>query len=191
MQRRRFLTIATSAGLGLSAVACSTTSSDAKSDPADKRRTIDAKVDEALAKLHTHVPGSKEMTAKARGVLVFPAVISAGFVVGGSYGEGALRKQGKSTSYYSTSAASVGLLAGAQSQGVYLLFMTDEALKKFEDSKGWTAGVDASVTVINAGASANVDTKTAQQPVVGYVMAGNGLMANLSFDGTKFTKLDL
>lgn len=191
MQRRSFLTLATSAGLGLSAAACTTTSPDSPADAASRRKGIDAKVDEALAKLYGQVPGSEQLAGKARGVLVFPSVVAAGFVVGGSYGEGALRKRGQTAGYYSTGAASVGLLAGAQSKSVYLLFMNDEVLSKFEQSKGWTAGVDASVVVANAGANASVDTKTAQQPIIGYVLAGAGLMANLSFDGTKFTKLDL
>ena len=191
MQRRRFLTLATTAGMGFGVAACTTTSPETRNDPAARRKSIDAKVDEALGKLAAHVPGSTELVAKARGVLVFPSVVSAGFVIGGAYGEGALRKQGRTAGYYSTGGGSVGLLAGAQSRAVYLLFMTDEALAKFEQSKGWTAGVDASIVVADAGANASVDTKTAQQPVVGYVLAGAGLMANLSFDGTKFTKLDL
>ena len=45
--------------------------------------------------------------------------------------------------YYSVGAGSVGLLAGAQSKAMYLLFMTQDALKKFEDSK--RAGPPASM----------------------------------------------
>ncbi|MET0351905.1 MAG: YSC84-related protein [Rhizobacter sp.] len=191
MHKRRFLSLAAGAALAGTTVACSTTSPDASSDPAAQRRSIDAKVDEALGKLYDQVPGSKELASKAKGILVFPSVVSAGFVVGGSYGKGALRKGSRTAGYYSTTAASVGLLAGAQSRAVYLLFMNDEVLNKFETSQGWTAGVDATVTVADASATAAVDTKTAQKPIVGYVLAGGGLMANLSFDGTKITKLEI
>jgi len=191
MDKRRFLSLAAGAAFVGATAGCSTTSPSASSDPAARRRSIDAKVDEALGKLFEQVPGSKELASKAKGVLVFPSVVSAGFVVGGSYGEGALRKHGATSGYYSTSAASVGLLAGAQSRAVYLLFMNDEVLNKFETSKGWTAGVDATVTVAEASATAAVDTKTGQKPIVGYVLAVGGLMANLSFDGTKFTKIDI
>ena len=131
------------------------------------------------------------MINKARGVLVFPSIIAAGFVVGGSYGEGALRVRGRTTEYYSTAAGSVGLLAGAESKAVYLLFMTDEALAKFRASKGWTVGADASVTLVNVGASASVDTKTAQQEIVGYVLTNGGLMANVSLEGTKITPISI
>jgi lipid-binding SYLF domain-containing protein len=85
----------------------------------------------------------------------------------------------------------IGIIAGAQSRAVFLLFMTPDALQKFEASRGWTAGVDASVAVIDAGADAQVNTKTIQQPVVGYVLTNKGLMANLSLEGTKINRLQL
>lgn len=188
---KRTLILASALTVALSA--CTTTSPDEKADPESRRKAIDSQVDAALNKLYAQVPGSKEMVGRSRGVLVFPSVVSAGFIVGGSYGQGALRTAGGkgSTGYYSTTAASAGLLAGAESKALYVLFMNEESLKKFLASKGWTAGVDASVTVINAGASAGVDTRTAQQPVVGYALNNAGLMANLSVDGTKVNKLDL
>jgi lipid-binding SYLF domain-containing protein len=186
---KRTLILASSLALALSA--CTTTGPDAKSDPAAKRQSIDSAVDSALSKLYSQVPGSREMVGRSRAVLVFPSVVSAGFVVGGSYGEGALRTGGKTTGYYSTTAAAAGLLAGAESKALYVLFMNEESLKKFLASKGWTAGVDASVTLINVGAAAGTDTRTAQQPVVGYALSNAGLMANLSVDGTKVNRLDL
>jgi lipid-binding SYLF domain-containing protein len=118
-------------------------------------------------------------------------VLAAGFGIGGSYGQGALRVGGKTEGYYSTTAASVGLIAGAESKAVYVLFMTQEELDKFRASRGWTAGADASVTMIRTGASASVDTQTGRQAVVGYVLSNAGLMADLSIDGTKVNKLDL
>jgi lipid-binding SYLF domain-containing protein len=186
---KRTLILASALTVALSA--CTTTGSDAKADPASRRQAIDSSVDAALNKLYAQVPGSKEMVGRSRGVLVFPSVVSAGFIVGGSYGQGALRTGGKTAGYYSTTAASAGLLAGADSKALYVLFMNEESLKKFMESKGWTAGADASVTLINVGASAGVDTRTAQQPVVGYALNNAGLMANLSVDGTKVNKLDL
>ena len=103
-----------------------------------------------------------------------------------------IRDRGDATAaYYSVGAASVGLLAGAQSKAMYLLFMTEDALRKFESSEGWTAGADASVAVANVGADAQIDTKTVQQPIVGFVLTNAGLMANLSLDGTKFTRMKL
>jgi len=188
MHKRHFL-----ATLGLAAVlaACSTTSPNVASDPSAKRNSIDANVSGAMDKLYSQVTGSRELVEKARGVLVFPSVVSAGFVVGGSYGQGALRVRGQTQGYYSTTAGSVGLLAGADSKAVYILFMNDESLDKFRASNGWTAGADASVSIIKAGADASVDTETMKQPVIGYVLTNAGLMANLSIDGTKVAKLNI
>ncbi|MNU08858.1 hypothetical protein D3C72_2551090 [compost metagenome] len=58
-------------------------------------------------------------------------------------------------------------------------------------SSGWTAGVDATVALATVGASGVLDTNTAQQPIVGFVMTNAGLMAGLSLEGSKITKLDL
>lgn len=187
MDKRSFLACGL---LAVLATACSSTSTSS-GDAAAKRSSIDASVDSAMSRLHAQVPGSRELAAKAKGVLVFPSVVSAGLGVGGSYGQGALRVGGRSVGYYSTTAASVGLLAGADSKAVFLLFMTQDALDKFRASNGWTAGADASVTMMKTGASAAIDTQTAQQPVVGFALSNAGLMANLSLDGTKVSKLDL
>ena len=187
------LTIVAAAALAVGSITgCSTTATkdaSATDSPAAKRRAIDADVDAALARLYAQEPSARELVAKSRGTLVFPSVVSAGFVIGGSYGQGALRVAGHSARYYSTAAGSVGLLAGAEAKSVYILFMTDEALAKFRASEGWTVGADASVTLVNVGANAQVDSKTAQQAIVGYVLTKGGLMANLSLDGTKITPL--
>ena len=86
---------------------------------------------------------------------------------------------------------SVGLLAGAQSQAVFVLFMTSDALARFEASKGWTAGVDGSIALITVGADARITTQTAQQPIVGFALTNAGLMATLSLNGNRFTRLDI
>ena len=171
---------------------CSTTSKPPADTPAQKKQSLDAAVDAALAQLYASDPASRELVAKSRAVLVFPSIVTAGFVVGGSYGQGALRVGGQTAGYYKTAAGSVGLLAGAESKAMYILFMTDEALAKFRASNGWTVGADASVAMMRTGASASVDSATvAQQAVIGYVLVKGGLMANLSLEGTKVSPLEL
>ena len=191
--KTKLLAIASAAALGIGAITgCSTTTTaPGGSDPVAKRHSIDANVDSALARLYAQDPSSRELIGKARGVLVFPSIVSAGFVVGGSYGQGALRVRGRTAEYYSTAAGSVGLLAGAESKAVFLLFMTDESLDKFRASKGWTVGADASVTLVNVGANAQIDSKTAQQAIIGYVLTNGGLMANVSLEGTKITRVEI
>lgn len=86
---------------------------------------------------------------------------------------------------------SVGWLAGAESKAVYSLIMTPEALQRFRQSKGWTIGADASVTIIDTGATASIDTQTAGKSTIGYVLSSAGLMAGISLDGSKITPLVL
>jgi lipid-binding SYLF domain-containing protein len=188
MNKRNFL--ATLLALTVLATGCTTTG-PGSSDPATRKQAIDAGVDNALENLFRQDAGARQLVANARGVLVFPAVLEAGFVVGARRGDGALRKGGKTVSYHRTTSGSFGLQAGAQSTAVFLLFMTDDALTRFEQSKGWTAGVDASVTLLTVGANAQATSATVQQPVVGYVLTNQGLMAGVTVDGTRITRLRL
>lgn len=172
-------------------VGCTTTmKSDSASAPTS-RTAIDSQVDVALAKLYTNVPGSRELVAKSRGVLVFPDVIGASFVVGAQYGRGALRVDRRTEAYYSTTAGSLGFQAGAQSKAVIYLFTTQQALDKFRDSKGWTVGADATVALATIGANGSVDTNTAQQPVVGFVLTNVGLEAGVSLQGAKIERVQI
>ncbi len=194
MNRRHFVTRVAGSGLLVATaftVGCTTTGTSASSDPAAKRQEIDAGVDGALNRLYSSTNGSRELANRAQGVLVFPRVISAGLVVGGEYGEGALRSHGSTVGYYSTAQASVGLTAGGQSKAVIIMFMTPEAYNKFVASKGWTAGADANVALAKIGANGQLDTLTSQQPVVGFVQTNAGLMFDASINGAKISKLNI
>ncbi len=191
MNKRNFIaTGASLAALAVLGAGCSTTGGSS-GDPAAQRQAIDSAADSALARLYREAAGSQELVASARGVLVFPTVVSAGFIVGGGSGQGVMRKGGKSSGFFRMTEGSVGLLAGAQSQAVFILFMTQDALARFESSNGWTVGADGSVSLITVGANARITTQTAQQPIVGFVLTNGGLMANLSLNGNRITPLDL
>jgi lipid-binding SYLF domain-containing protein len=151
---------------------------------------IDVQVVAALNRFDQEVPAGRELLARAKAVLVFPKVIKAGFGIGGEYGEGALRINGRSVGYYNLISASIGLQLGAQSRAEMLLFMTDEALERFRSSDGWEAGVDGSVALVTTGVAGEIDTNTINQPVIGFVFGEEGLMANLSLEGAKISKLD-
>jgi hypothetical protein len=128
------------AACSLAFVGCTTTRPKDQASSTSSRTSIDAQVDASLSKLYDSVKGSRELVAKSSGVLVFPAVVGASLGVGAEYGRGALRVNGRTQSYYSTTAGSVGFQAGAQSKAVIYLFTTQAALDKFRNSKGWTAG---------------------------------------------------
>jgi lipid-binding SYLF domain-containing protein len=158
---------------------------------ASKRQSINSDVDATMSRLYATVPGSRELVGKARGVLVFPSVLQAGFVVGGQYGEGALRVGGSTVGYYSTVSGSVGLQAGAQSKAIVFLFMTQESLDDFRKSEGWSAGGSASVALVKMGANGAVDTTTATAPVEVFVLTNAGLMGDISLEGTKVSRLNI
>jgi len=150
---------------------------------------IDAKVKAALSVFYDEVKSGKELVKKASGMLVFPEVYKAGIGVGGEYGEGALLVKGKTSAYYNIAGGSVGLQLGAQVKSQVILFMTADALKRFQNSKGWKAGVDGSIAVANIGAAGDIDTNTAKEPIIGFIFSNKGLMYNLTFEGAKITRL--
>jgi lipid-binding SYLF domain-containing protein len=150
---------------------------------------INIGVKETLKRFNKEVAGGSEFLKQAKGVLVFPSIIKAGFGIGGEYGEGALQIGGKTVSYYSTAAASIGFQLGAQSKSVVLVFMTNEALNHFQSSKGWKAGVDGSVALIEWGVGEDINTIDIEDPIVGFVFSNKGLMFNLTLEGSKFTKI--
>lgn len=158
---------------------------------ADSAAEIDADVDDALARFESEVNGAEVFLSNAAGVLVFPRVIKAGIGIGGEYGKGALRVDGKTVDYYSTAAGSFGFQLGAQAKSIVIAFMTQESLAKFRESAGFKVGVDGSVALIDLGAGKAIDTANIKDPVVGFVFGSKGLMYNLTLEGTKFTKLDM
>ncbi|MBF0181950.1 MAG: hypothetical protein HQM03_18180 [Magnetococcales bacterium] len=153
-------------------------------------REIDIKAQATLKLFVDQVPGGDDFLRKAEGILVFPSVLKAGFMVGGEYGEGALIVDNRTVDYYSTAGASLGLQVGVQSKAVVLLFMTREALERFRASDGWEAGVDGSVAVVEWGAGKAINSTNLHQPIVGFLFDNKGLMLNLTLEGSKFTRID-
>ena len=153
-------------------------------------REVDVSVDVALEQFQKEVKGAEQFLAQAKGVLIFPKVVKAGLGIGGEYGEGALRIKGKTVAYYSTAAASIGLQLGVQKKSIILVFLTDEALSKFQKSEGWEVGVDGSVALIKIGAGGSIDSTNIKDPIVAFVFGQKGLMYNLTLEGSKFTKLN-
>jgi len=150
---------------------------------ADSAREIDAHADAALSEFRRTVKGADEYLAAAKGVLVIPEVKKVGLVVGGQWGDGALRIGGKTVDYYRLAAASVGFQAGVQQANYLFIFLTEAALNDFRTGKGWDAGIDAGVTLIES-----VDTLKAKSSVVAFIFGKEGLMGGYSLKGQKLTK---
>ncbi|TAL87313.1 MAG: twin-arginine translocation pathway signal [Candidimonas sp.] len=170
---------------------CTTTAPKDQATASQQRNDINTNANTTLARLYKSTPDARGLVERAKGVLVFPTVLSAGFVIAAEHGNGVLRVNGRNQGYYSTSAGSIGLQAGAQSKAIVLLFMTQEALDKFRNSNGWTVGADATVAIANIGANGKIDTNTAKQSVVGFVLTNAGLMAGVSLEGAKIEKIKL
>lgn len=175
----------------LTLAACTTTLPHDSGTPAEQRQDINSRSDAALERLYENATESRDLVQRAHGVLIFPRVLSASFVVGGEHGNGVLRVKGQNQGYYSTTSGSIGFQAGAQSKAIIMLFMTQEALDHFRNSNGWTAGADATVAVANIGANGRIDTNTLNEPIIGFVMTNAGIVAGVSLNGTKIEKLDL
>jgi lipid-binding SYLF domain-containing protein len=151
---------------------------------------LDAKVDEAKAELFKLSSAAKDLSAKAVGILWFPKVTKGGIGIGGEFGEGVLQVGGKTVAYYNTAAGSIGFQLGVQQKSQAIFFMTQKELDKFQKSEGWKAGVDGSVAIATLGAGGQIDTETGKKPIIGFVFSNKGLMYNLTFEGSKITKID-
>ena len=157
---------------------------------AASKEEIDAETREAVQAFYKHTAAGHELAKKAAAMLVFPNVIKAGIGIGGEYGEGALLVKGKTAAYYSIAAASIGFQLGAQARSQIVLFMNDKVLGDFRNSQGWKAGVDGSVALATLGAGGSIDSETAKKPIIGFIFSNKGLMYNLTFEGSKITRID-
>lgn len=159
-------------------VACSATAAE-----------IDSGATAALTRLYKQSPAAKALAAKAEAVLVFPKITKAGLVVGGQYGEGVLRKGGKTVEYYSSTAASYGLQAGVQTFSYVLILMNKSAVDYLEKSEGWEVGVGPSLVVVDEGMARTLSTTTSKDDIYAFVFGQKGLMAGLGLQGTKISKI--
>lgn len=151
--------------------------------------SIDLGADEAIAVFKEDIDGSEIFLEQAAGYLVFPRALRAGLGVGAETGEGVLRIDGKTVDYFRITSGSLGLQAGAQARSIIICFMTQNALDDFRNSSGWRVGVDGSVALIDMGAGKTIDTQNVRDPVVGFIFNSSGLMANLTLEGTRFTRI--
>ena len=165
-------------------ILCFTANINAKSSS-----EIDASIESAIERFTNEIQGGQTYLDGARGILVIPKMIKAGLVLGVEYGEGALVVDNIKVQYYRAFSGSLGLQLGIGSKDLIILFYDDEAMDDFIYSSGWQVGVDGSVAILDMGAGGSLDSTEAQDPIVGFVFGHKGLIAGLSLEGTKFTKI--
>jgi lipid-binding SYLF domain-containing protein len=151
---------------------------------------IDRDAAQALASLYKNVPAAKALGDKSVGVLVFPSIVKGGFIIAGQYGDGALRKNGKSVAYYRSLAASYGFQAGIQAYGYVLFFMDNESLQYLDNSGGFELGTGPSLVVMDEGFGKNFSTTTLKSGIYAFIFDQKGLMGGLGIQGSKITKIN-
>ncbi|OHZ04924.1 lipid-binding SYLF domain-containing protein [Salinicola sp. MIT1003] len=171
-------------GLG----ACTTTTSADRESRMSQREQLDQDVQQTLDRLYRSVPASRALADRAEGVLVFPGVLGASFIVGASHGDGSLLVDGAKAGYYTTTSGSIGFQAGAQSQAVIYMLMTEKALNRVRSDNGWSIGASAGVAVADIGANGQITNDTANQEAVAFVMNNQGIQGGVSLNGAKISK---
>jgi lipid-binding SYLF domain-containing protein len=132
---------------------------------------------------------ARSISGKARGILIFPKIAKAGFIVGGQGGEGVLKVGGRYSGYYSIAAGSFGLQAGVQKFSYVLFFMTQSALDYLKSSDGWAIGSGPSVVVADEGFAKSMNTTTLKKDVYAFPFGQKGLMAGMGLEGSKITPI--
>lgn len=150
---------------------------------------IDTRVENTLSMMYQNYPETRELSSRAPGMLVMPLIGTAGFVVGGAYGEGALLVQGATVDYYSATVGSVGFQIGAKESSQVLFLMTPEALADFRASPGWEAGAGVATVAGEAGGTLSTDTRSLENDVISLIFNEKGLHAGAALSGVKYSRI--
>ena len=150
---------------------------------------LNVDANQALQSLYKSNPTAEVLGKKAKAILVFPKILKAGLVFGGSYGEGVLLKGDQPKGYYNSVSASWGWQAGAESYGYVVFLMSNKAIKYLDQSKGWEFGVGPTVVAVNEGIAKNLSTSTLKNDAYAFIFDQQGLMASLSLEGTKISRI--
>ena len=180
---KTWLTVAMTAALVMAARGLTASAWAASASEIDRDST------QALTTLYQSTPGAEALAEKSKGVLVFPGIVKGGFIIAGQYGDGALRKHGKTVGYYRSIEGSVGLQAGAQSFGYVLFFMDNESLRYLDKSDGWELGTGPTLVVLDKGFAKELSTTTMHKGVYAFVFDQKGLMAGIAIQGSKITRI--
>ena len=144
---------------------------------------------QSLQTLYKNNPAAESISKKAKAILVFPNIVKAGLIFGGAYGEGVLIKDSHFAGYYNSVTASWGWQAGAESYSYVVFLMSDKAVKYLDKSKGWEIGVGPNVVVVNEGVAKNLSSSTLKDDAYAFIFDQQGLMASLSIEGTKISRI--
>lgn len=143
----------------------------------------------ALENLYRINGGAAALAKEAKAILVFPNIVKAGLIFGGSYGEGTLLRNGAATGFFNSVSASWGLQAGAETYGYAVFPMTNKAVSYLDRSDGWEIGTDPTVVLADQGIGKNLTTSTLKGDAYAFIFSQQGLMAGLTLEGTKISRI--
>jgi lipid-binding SYLF domain-containing protein len=149
-------------------------------------------------------PVVKTFFDNSYGYAVFPMIGKAGFVVGGSYGEGQIYRNDVVTGRSSVIEGSIGFQLGGKVFSEIIFFQDERAYSRFTSGNFEfdataqaiviTAGAQAQAGTAGVGAGATAGPKTGAQAETNYVNGlatfihpQGGLMYEFSVGGQKFT----
>lgn len=162
--------LAASAALSLAPLGCSTVPE--KGDRAVFKDESKA----ALLWFQTNVPGAKRQIEGSAGYIVFPHVGQAGFVIGGTFGRGAVYDaRGMQIGWAALNKGSLGLQIGAQGFKMLMVLEDEKALRRFKTGS-WSGDVGATVVFGTEGGAA---TAPFREGVAIYIGDQSGAMAGM------------
>jgi len=133
----------------------------------------------------------QELLEKAECVIVFPSVMKGAFIVGGSYGRGAMvcrtgehfKGPWGSPAMYALESGSVGFQIGGQATDLILLVMNERGASSILSSQV-KLGADASVAAGPKGRDASADTDAYLRAEILSYSRSRGLFAGISLEGS-------
>lgn len=157
-------------------------------DETDRLQNAGAVMKEIL-KVPDDIP--QDLLNKARCVVVMPSVIKAAFIVGGSYGRGAMvcrtgkdfRGSWGAPAMYALEGGSFGLQIGGEATDFVFLVMNDRGANSLLHSKV-KLGADASAAAGPVGRAAAADTDAYMRAEILTYSRSRGAFAGISLEGS-------
>lgn len=153
---------------------------------------LDLAASRALHALHQNLPITETLHRQAHGVLIFPNMVKAGPVFGGSYGEGELICGNRVASYHNSLASTWALSSSDHSYGYALFLMSEHALMAIEEQLSWDVGSGPSVLVVDgptANALSSGGHQSRQDEVYAFVFDRCGLMDGAHMEGVRISRI--
>ncbi len=155
---------------------------------AEQRLIDEARIAVEQLRDDPNLPSFPALLYSAKGVLVMPALVKAGFIIGAEGGEGVLLVRTPETrewsypAFYTMASGSIGFQFGAQVSKVMFLIMTAGGLEAIMSDK-LTLGADASVAVGPIGAGVEAGTTFNIEADIYSFSHTKGLFGGISFEG--------